>query len=295
MPNIHRLMPADAVRSGIAKLFAATTQSARYALFACLLTGCQMPAVRMPEAELRKLQSVLIVALETPPLEIEPDPIEDRVPAYAHYRNMAMPVDLERRLYRNAGGVVIAGAVAPEEVGSFTLVTAAEQARGHALTWTPAVALAEIARQTLTGHWLHSRVHRDIRPLPLTESERNAQLRHWRRAVENWYAQTDAGSRYSELRDYDGVLEIGVNRYRIFAGQVSLQVMLKVISPKTGRVLASTVADSYRVDDAALHSLETDGAAFKKLISELGERLLVRAFDELGWHFVQATPPLALK
>jgi len=295
MPNIHRLMPADLVRSGIGDLFLAASQSARYALLACLLAGCQAPAVRMPEAELSKLQSVLIVALETPPLEIEPDPIEDRVPAYAHYRNMAMPLDLERRLYRNAGGIVIAGAVAPEEVGSFTLVTEAEQASGAAPIWRPAAALAEIARHTLTGHWLHSRVHRDIRPLPIAESERDLQLRHWRRAVENWYAQTDAGSRYSELHGYDGVLEIGVNRYRIFAGQVSLQVMLKVISPKTGRVMARTAADSYCVDDAALHSLETDGAAFKKLISELGERLLARAFDELGWHFVPATPPLALK
>ncbi|WP_150047223.1 hypothetical protein [Methylomonas rhizoryzae] len=295
MPITHRLTPADAVRSGIGQLLAVTTRSARYVLLACLLTGCRTPAVRLPEAELSKLQSVLIVALETPPLDIEPDPIEDRIPAYAHYRNMAMPLDPERHLYRNAGGIVIAGAIAPNELDTFTLVTAAEQASGPAPIWTPTVVLAEIARANLSDHWLHSRVHRDIRPLPIVKSERNAQLQHWRRAVENWYAQADTDSRYSELHGYDAVVEIGVNRYRIFAGQVSLQVMLKLINPKTGRVLARTAADSYCVDDAALHSLQTDGAAFKKLISELGERLLARAFDDLGWHVVPATPPLALK
>lgn len=84
-------------------------------LLACLLTGCWAADIKPTSQDPAKLQSLLLVPLESPPLEVIPDPLTQRMPAYGHYDNMAMPVALTSKRYRNAGGVIIAGLLSADD------------------------------------------------------------------------------------------------------------------------------------------------------------------------------------
>ena len=44
------------------------------------------------------------------------------------------------------------------------------------------------------------------------------------------------------VRSTDAVLEVGIANYRIFEGQTSLQVLLKLIDPVSRQVIARTVS-----------------------------------------------------
>ena len=262
-------------------------------LMASLLTGCWAQAIKAPSAQLDKLQSVLVVAVEAPPLEIIPDPVERRIPAYGHYRNMAMPVDLDSALYRNSAGIVIAGLVDRDELQNIGVIKHNSPAAIESnSSWTPTNAVAEIAQDILSLHWIHSALKRNYRPLPLAEAERNAELSHWHRAIQDWYAQENITAYYAGLSNYDAVLEVGVAN-RIFEGQLSLEVLLKLINPHTGKIMARTRAEAFEVDAQALNSLETNSEAFKQRITDMGELLLSQAFEQIGWRLNDLTFPIA--
>ncbi|MGY6277487.1 hypothetical protein [Methylomonas sp. MgM2] len=273
------------------------TQAIKKTVWIVLITGmlcsCGAPAIKASNAELDKLESVLVVAVEAPPLEIAPDPVESRIPAYGHFRNMAIAVDLEKRLYRKPSGILIAGLVDGDELRTLDASLQAPSPGAIGAAWTPTRALAEIAHETLSRHWIHSALSRNYRPLPLTEAERNAELSHWQFAIQDWYALEGVTADYAGLRGFDAVLEVGVAKYRIFEGQLSLAVMLKLINPNTGRLIARTRVDAFETDGRALRSLATDGEIFRQRIADLGENLLNQAFDRLGWRLEPMTYPLS--
>lgn len=280
----------DTARKSSAPLLNAVKKTGRYLLLTGLLGGCWAPNIKAPAAKLNNLRSVLIVAVESPPLEILPDPIEKRIPAYEHYTNMAMPVDLEAKLYRNTGGVVIAGQLGPDENYDAPYSAGPMSAPADvAHDWTPSHAVAQLAQNQLSTGPINAIVHSDDHPLPMTTEQRNPQLNHWHQAIQDWYAQENTSSDYARFGKFDAVLEIGVANYRIFAGQTSLQVLLKLIDPTTRRVIARARADDFDVDDAALNSLNTDSQAFKRRIAGLGTRLLTHALNDIGWHSSSAT------
>jgi len=248
-----------------------------------LLNGCWAPDIKAPMAVSDKLKSILVVAVESPPLEIYPDPIKQRIPAYNHYDNMAMPVDLDTLVYRNAGGIVIAGQISQDEEVNLVV---AERSMAPSTesdgTWTPSHAIAQLAQNRLSTAVIRTVLSRDYQPLPIANAERNANLGHWHHAIQNWYALDKSTSDYSKLGAYNAVLEVGIANYRIFESQTSLQVLLKLIDPASGRVIARSRADSFEVDNTALNSLNTDSQAFKNRVTQLGKLLLKQALDDIG-------------
>lgn len=260
------------------RLVCAAKKAGLCLLLASLTSGCWAETIKAPATAFHKLQSVLVVALEAPPLEIYPDPIEDRIPAYRHYRNMAMPVSLDTGLYQNSAGVVISGMVSPADTDYGSPAKASQSA------WSPSLAIAQLAQQKLAADGIASALNPGYMPLALTITERNAGLQHWHQAIRNWYAQQQTAVDYGRSGQFDAILEVGVGGYRIFEAQTSLQVLLKLIDPASDRVIARGRADTFEVDASALHSLDTDSQAFKNRIAALGERLLSRALADIGWH-----------
>ena len=85
--------------------------------FCLLLSGCLGPALIPAEADLQKINSVLIIPVESPPLSITPDPIGTRQPAYRHFDNMALTQPpLQDSIYRNDANVVMISKVNPDDV-----------------------------------------------------------------------------------------------------------------------------------------------------------------------------------
>lgn len=258
-------------------------------VLAVLLSACWASSIKPPVAEIDKLGTVLIVPVESPPLEIIPDPIEQRIPAYAHYRNMAVEYSAPTKLYQTQGGVTIAGRVSvpddeqdlvilDEQVSpSFAVSTGPEQA------WTPTLVLARQAMTQLGGNKVKAVMSRDYYRLPMADVDRNAGLNHWHDAIVKWYGQNATAADYQPSAGIDAVLELGIGNYRIFEGQTLIQVLMKLIDPKTGQVIARTRAQDCTVKETGQAWIHRDSEPFKQLVLEMSSQLLKQGLNDIGW------------
>lgn len=250
-----------------------------------VLVGCAAPSIRPAASQVDQLHSFLIVPVEAPPLEVIPDLIERRDPAYRHAQNMVLGLALPTKLYQTAGGILVAGMVYDDQTEDADAITkAAPTAAGGLaktdLLWTPALVSAQKLRNLLAVENRKSELSRDYYHLPWAEG--SASLPRWHEAIQAWYGLDWTPVNYVERGDYDAILEVGIGAYRIFEGQTSLQLMVKLIDPVSRRVIARTLAQSFKVDDEALASLDDGGAAFKELIGNMAVPLLRQTLDDIG-------------
>ncbi|MGJ0484169.1 MAG: hypothetical protein ACR65R_06490 [Methylomicrobium sp.] len=252
-------------------------------LLPALMAGCQTaPTVKLPNTAVSSIKNVRIVAVEAPPLEVLPDLLETRMPNYAHEYNMALPSTAAEAVYRSPGGILIAGKVGhgdTVEIADLTKKGGTSSQTGH---WTPTLELASAAQAQLNAAQIGTELSPQTAPLPLAEDERNANIGHWRDEVARWYGQDTAAS-FGRTQAADAVLEVGIGRYRIFEGQTSLQVLLKLIDPLSGQVLAKTSKKTLMIGDTAVPALlYPQGEGFKSLIREKGARLITEAMQDIG-------------
>lgn len=251
------------------------------------VSGCWAPAIKPPISVLGKLNSILVVPVESPPLEISPDPIATRVPAYAHYRNMAIDFPLQKKLYTTSGDVVVAGLVSPSDDADEVVIQdeplPPRRAIDSAPSWTPTLALARQALSKLGEHNIKASLSRDYYGLPMADTDRNAELSHWHDATLTWYGRDTAAADYRRHAGIDAVLELGLGSYRIFAGQMSVQVLMKLIDPQTGQVIARTRADDFTTESVGEIALSRDSEVFKQCLALMSSRLLTQGLHEFGW------------
>lgn len=258
-------------------------------VLAVLLSGCWASSIKPPVAEIDKLSTVLIVPVESPPLEIIPDPIEQRIPAYAHYRNMAVEYSAPTKLYQTQGGVTIAGMVSESDDEQDLVIRYAQAspslaiATGPEQAWTATLVLAQQAMTQLSGSNVKAVMSRDYYRLPMADADRSARLNHWHDAIVEWYGQNATAADYQSYAGVDAVLELGLGNYRIFEGQTSVQVLMKLINPKTGQVIARTRAQDFTVKEAGQAGIHRDSAPFKQLVSEMSSPLLKQGLNDIGW------------
>lgn len=254
-----------------------------------LANGCWAPDIKPPISDISKLNTILIVPLESPPLEITPDPIEDRIPAYRNYRNMAIDFPVEQKLYKTSGDIMVAGLVIQSDDADEVSVQdkleppslANEDGAGR--TWTPTLVLAQQALANLTEHNIKVSLRHDYYCLPMADADRNAELSHWHDATLAWYGQNTATADYQSYASIDAALELGLGSYRIFAGQMSLQVLMKLVDPHAGRVIARTRVKAYTTENVGETTLNRDSETFKQRIAQMSSQLLMQGLHEFGW------------
>ena len=255
-------------------------------LCAILLSGCWAAAIKPPVNVVQQVHTLLLVPVEAPPLQIIPDPIFSRVPVYAQYQNMALDFALPQGLYTTEGGVLVAGLVGtPEDRPTIHAqvtpwLPSTELAAQS--TWMPTLAVAQQAAQQLGAQGIKTVLSANYLPLPLVAAQRDAQLQHWQTAAVEWYAQPSSTADYRQ-QPVDAVLELGIANYRIFEGQTSVQLLLKLIDPASGRVLASTRAATFALADAVPLLRDDDSAPFKQVLTQMQAQLLRQCLQELGW------------
>lgn len=101
--------------------------------------------------------------------------------------------------------------------------------------WSPSLVIAQLAQQKLAADSVNSVLNPGYMPLASADAERNAGLQYWHQAIRNWYAQQQTAVDYARSGQFDTILEVGVGDYRIFEAQTSLQILLKLIDPASGR------------------------------------------------------------
>lgn len=266
-------------------LFSSISKSGLCLLLASWLTGCWAPAIKPAADAPSPLHTILIVPLESPPLEIIPDLLEQTVPAYRHYQNMALNVPIPMAVYQTPGGITVASRLDKDDPTTETRESSSAMTNGN---WTPAKAVALKAHHLLLDENLDSDLSDSAYRLPLSAAP-GANLQAWHRAIQAWYEGEHTSIDYRSFGHYDAILELGIGTYRLFNDQVSLQVLVKLIDPASRRVIARTQDQHFIVEPAALPALIRDGEPFKQLIANLSVPLLRQALDDVGLRAPQNT------
>ncbi|MFA5923703.1 MAG: hypothetical protein WC856_20820 [Methylococcaceae bacterium] len=261
-----------------------------------LLSGCLAAPIKPSANKMSEILTVLVVPVESPPLEVIPDLIEARFPVYRQYHYQAMPyyAFLEKEIYKNPGGVLIAGLVSEDDSvpvadiqrtsASMEKSTILESAASLPEYWTPTFMLAQEAVSQLNREGLKAVLSKHYYRLPIASGDRNANLGNWHDAIGQWYNQSMSSVDYRQpgLEHVDAVLEVGIGTYRIFDVQTSLQVLIKLIDPNTGQVIGRNSAKTFSVEDSPQTLLSQEAEKFKQLMTGMGAQLVARGFSGLG-------------
>ncbi len=257
-----------------------------------ILSGCLAEPIKPSTAKLREIHSFLVMPVESPPLEIIPDLIETQSPVYTQYPFQSMPLSLllEKKIYRNPGGVAIAGFVSNDEnvlaadshpILDSTHLEPVASAQGK---WSPTLALAQEAVSQLKAKQVKAVISEHYHPLPIADKDRNATPANWNDAIGQRYNQDTSSIDYRQLGpEYiDAVLEVGIGNYRIFDAQTSLQVLVKLIDPNTRQVIGRVNAKTYSVEDSPQILLDHEAKKLKQLVTLMGAQLISQDFSGLG-------------
>lgn len=251
-----------------------------------MLSGCVAAPVTPPSAKISEVRSILVAAVESPPLEVVPDLIENRYPVYNQFHYQAMPshLYLEEKIYRHPGGILIAGMVSKDEAVPAADMQQTLPDASLPDSWTPTLVLSQQAVAQLNGDRIKARLSKQHFRLPMASEDRNANLGNWHDAIEQWYGQDISSVDYrpSDLEQVDALLEVGIGTYRIFNAQTSLQVLVKLVDPKTRQVIGRTRAKTFSAEDSPQALLNQDAEKFKQLVTLMGTQLLTQAFGDLG-------------
>lgn len=258
-----------------------------------LLSGCQIETVRLSVENAASMKGVMLVALETPPLEVIPDLLETRQPVIRSLETMEISVYSEPALYRYPGGILIFGQSVSDDnidklADSDTLLTRGNTPFSNepkfSQPWLPTQELVFRTAELLSKQGMKVIFNGMYRHLSLNSEQRQSHLSHWHDAIAQWYEEKISPIDYTKLATtpVDAVIEVGINDFRIFEGQINIQVLMKVIEPKSGRVLAKTGNSDYVNPSFAETLLLPDGSAFKQLISKMGIKLIESDFKSIG-------------
>lgn len=257
-----------------------------------VISGCMASAVVPATDRVSAIRNVLVVPVEAPPLEVIPDNIKNRMPVYGQYAFETVPSTLlmSEKIYRSPGGILVAGMVGIDD--SVKEAELQPTSGGEALEpraalkgdWVSTLVLAERAASTLNTGRVRAALSGHFLRLPIADEDRTANLGNWRGAIKAWYAQDQSSVDYrlAGVESVDAVLEVGVGSYRIFGGQTSLQVLLKLIDPGTGLVIGRTRAQDISVGGDALALLGHEGEHFKSVVTRMGTHLLTGGLNDLG-------------
>jgi hypothetical protein len=260
------------------------------------LTGCLAAPIKPSISTMAAIRTILVVPVESPPLEVIPDLIETRFPVYRQYQYQAMPfyLYLEEKIYKNPGGVLIAGLVSKDDSvpvaelhqtsPSMEKSARLEYAASLSENWTPTFILAQEAVSQLNGDGFKAMLSKDYYRLPIATGDRNANPGNWHNAIGQWYNQSMSSVDYRQPgpEHVDAVLEVGIDSYRIFDAQASLQVLIKLIDPTTRQVIGRNSAKTYSVEDSPQTLLSHEAEKFKQLMTGMGAQLVTRGFSDLG-------------
>lgn len=262
----------------------------------CVLTGCLATPIKPSGYQMDEISTILVVPVESPPLEVIPDLIETRFPVYRQYHYQAMPYYrfMQEKIYKNPGGVLIAGWVSDDDsvqAADLRQIPAAMETSAILETiapspeyWTPTFILAQEAVTQLNGARGKALLSKHYYRLPMASEKRNANLENWHNAIEQWYGRNSSSVDYRQLgpEHFDAVLEVGIDKYRIFDAQTSLQVLIKLIDPNTRQVIGRISEKTTSAEDSPQALLSQEAGKFKQTMSGMGAQLIAHGFSELG-------------
>jgi len=256
-------------------------------VMAFALSGCLTMPQRLSDAAVAKYRNVVVVPIEAPALLARPASDEDKAALQA--ADLVEP--------EGGGGSASSLLVDPHitaGVGLLASVAAGSVPRkGESLVlkdtpppvWMPTGMLARSAAQLLQAAGETSAsVIEGYAQLPVTDRSVNATMENWYAPVRRWYnsdvAMLDYRSRLPP--GTDAVLEVGILNYAYRGGHLNLQLMVKVVDPRTQRVVARARDWKNPKGSHLDEMLENHGQALKDLIGSTANELLASTLRDVG-------------
>ena len=150
--------------------------------------------------------------------------------------------------------------------------------------WEPTLTIAEEATRQLTAETDKSvSVNAALRPLPgVVERDATFFMENWMAPLRSWYNESPSTFDYSDQSKSDAVLEVGLLNYELTSGYLLVQVVMKLIDPSTGMVLANARNFSNtRVEDVDL-LFDDDAAGYKHFFKTITAALVEDCIEDLG-------------
>ena len=243
-----------------------------YSVIACLglISGCVAGDMRANEATVARIDNMAIVPIEAPPL-IAPKKI--------------LFAGLEQMAYGSAGGAVLYGILfamdAPEATARSGRQSASiEQLLSKTDPWLPTMILAQAAQKSLSDHGYDAvTVDVVVREIPgVADRSYTFYMENWLGPIRSWYASEPSEVDYAGVADdASNVLEIGILNYEVTGSQLLLQVMMKLVDPRTRTVVArSREWKSFEIGDPDV-AFANEGRTFKEKFAYWGEQLVGQA------------------
>ena len=245
-----------------------------------LLASCVTGGSTLDQSKAESLTHVHVVPIEGPPLS---------------------GMGLSRANLSGAGlvaGGTTTGSSALLVVGSVMMIAAQPEANAKSAAasqsieslldkdevWEPTVELAQEATRLLENASSYSvRTDSEIKPLPGVERrEATFFMENWMAPIRAWYNADRSPFSYSDQVDSGVVLEVGLSNYEMTGDYFFIQVLMKVVDPKTGMVIANTRKYSNTKFDDIDSLFEDDAAAYKQLFREITAELVQECIDKLG-------------
>jgi hypothetical protein len=245
-----------------------------------LLVGCVTGGSTLDQSKAASLTHVHIVPIEGPPLS-----------GMGLSRANLSGAELV------AGGTTV-GSNALLVVGSVLMIAALPEANVSSAAasqrfeslldkdeiWEPTVELAqEATRQLESASNYAVSADSEIKPLPGVEQrEATFFMENWMAPIRAYYNTDRSPFSYSDQINSGVVLEVGLSNYEMSADYFLIQVMMKVVDPETGMV----IANARKFSNTRFHDLdslfEEDAAAYKQLFREITAELVQECIDKLG-------------
>lgn len=282
-------------------------------LIGVLSSGCVSSQIVPREDVLRSMRTISVVPVESPPLVLHPNTEKDRTAIIAMMKSatgpvaaiapgasgpgtslaqlaaplgLAPPVGLRKgaNIVVAVGGIVMlleaasSGKEVPGEVGAVVIDHPSE-------TWVPSVEYAKMAVLALQQRGsLEVRIIDGYARLPNADRSVTWHLENWLAPIRRWYNSDISTVNYASLGSAkaDTVLEVGVSNYEYASERLLLQVWVKLIDPRTKQVLGR--ARSYEMSTAQPLAplLQNDAEGMKRLVLEMGNRLLANCLADVG-------------
>jgi hypothetical protein len=245
-----------------------------------LLAGCVTGGSSLDRSKAASLTHVHIVPIEGPPLS----GMGLSKAGLSGAELVAGGTAVGSNALLVVGGVMMIAALPEANANSAAASQRIESLLDNDEIWEPTVELAQeaIRHLEITSNYSVS-IDSGIKPLPGVEQrEATFFMENWMAPIRAWYNADRSPFSYSEQLTPGVVLEVGLSNYELSTDYFLIQVVMKVVDPATGIVIANARKFSNSRFDDIDSLFEDDAAAYKQLFREITAELVQECIDKLG-------------
>ncbi|MGR9099682.1 MAG: hypothetical protein ACU826_03870 [Gammaproteobacteria bacterium] len=195
------------------------------------LSGCSTLHSKASPEVLASIRKIAVVPLEPPPLFLGPVILE----ALGDVPNFGYPLDI-------IGGIVVLTQLTKYKEERENMLEKQRTWHEKNQVWVPTRALArEAARRIAKAHSYEVSVSQKLQILPGVKNRAATwHMQNWYAPIKRWYDSDAVTLNTDDFRrqGIDAILEIGILNYEISRGYFYLQVMTKLTSVSSGKVVA---------------------------------------------------------